>query len=85
MNGYDESRQVVEKFVKEKKLKQKVLLKGGGIARSLYFVRGFPTSLLVDREGKIVDQEVGFGPGSAPGRESKLKALLEKERSAGPR
>jgi hypothetical protein len=85
VNGYDESRQVVEKFVKEKKLKQRVLLMGGAVARDLYLVRGFPTSLLVDREGKITDQEVGFGPGSAPGRESKLKALLEKERTAAPR
>ena len=76
MNGYDEPKGVVEKFVREKKLKQKVVIMGGAVAREKYFVEGFPTSFLIDREGKIVDREVGFGPGMAPAKEKKIKDLL---------
>lgn len=78
MNGYDESKEVVEKFVNEKKLKQKVVLMGGTVAREQYFVEAFPTTFLIDREGKIVEREVGFGPLMAPAKEKKIKDLLAK-------
>jgi hypothetical protein len=76
----------VEKYVKEKGLKQKVVLMGGAVAREKYFVNGFPTSFLIDREGKIIDRDVGFGPGMAPAREKKIKDLLARSaRGTAPR
>ena len=79
MNGYDESKEVVEKFVQEKKLKQKIVLMGGKVARELYFVEGFPTTFLIDTEGKIVDREVDFRPAMASAREKKIQDLLTKD------
>jgi thiol-disulfide isomerase/thioredoxin len=76
VNAYDESRAVVEKFVKEKELKQRVVLMGGTVAREKYFVDAFPTSFLLDREGKIVDRDVGFSPTV---KEKKIQGLLAKD------
>ena len=78
VNGYDESKETVAKFVEAKKLKQKVLLLGSKVARDLYCVRGFPTTFFIDPEGKIVDRDVGFSPAAAPATEAKIRALLEK-------
>ena len=78
MNGYDEARDVVLKFVREKGLKQVVLLKGGAVAREKYAVTGYPTSFFIDPEGNVAEREVGFGPGMAPAIERKLRKLLAK-------
>lgn len=81
MNAYDEPRAVVEKFIREKKLKQKVLLEGRKTAAEKYGVDAFPTSFLIDRAGKAVDREVGFAPSMAAAIEAKLEELV-KERTA---
>jgi hypothetical protein len=79
VNGYNETRDLVLKFVKEKDLKQRILLQGGSVARDKYAVTGYPTSFLINPAGEIVDREVGFGPGMAGATERKLKKLLEKD------
>jgi len=42
VNGYNESKAVVEKFVRQKDLKQKMLLQGGSVARQVYGVSKRP-------------------------------------------
>jgi len=78
VNGYDESKEVVERFVREKNLKQRVLLRGGKVARDAYGVRAYPTCFFIDREGKVVEREVGFAPDMARSMEGKIERLLGK-------
>lgn len=76
VNGYDEPKETIERFVEAKSLKQKILLQGGRVAREQYAVRGFPTTFFVDRKGKVVDREVGFAPSFAEAKEAKIEKLL---------
>ena len=76
MNGWDEPKEVIEKFVKEKGLAQRVLLQGGSVAREKYAVNAYPTSFLIDRTGKVVDREEGFGPSMASPLEERIRGLL---------
>ena len=73
VNGYDEPKDLVEKFMSDEKLTHPVVLLGGKVASEQYHVRGYPTSYWVDHEGNIVDREVGFGQGS----EKKLASMIE--------
>jgi len=77
VNGYDESKEVVEKFVRDKKLKQKVLLMGRETARKKFGVNGYPTNFFLDPSGKVVDREEGFAPDMAKPMEAKIEKLLE--------
>ena len=52
---------------------------GSKVAREVYFVEWFPTTFLIDMEGKIVDREVGFSPGMALAKEKKIQGLLAKD------
>lgn len=67
-------------FVESKKLKQKMLLRGGKVASDLYAVRGFPTTFFIDPDGKIVDRDIGFAPSMADDQEKKVKDLLAKQK-----
>ena len=58
VNGWDESKAVLQAFVKKDRLKQRVLLKGSGVAER-YQIRIFPTNIWVDRNGNIVDSGSG--------------------------
>ncbi len=80
VNGYDEPKEVVEKFVREKKLGQKVLLLGGKVAREKYGVHAYPTCFFIDRTGKVVDREVGFAPNMGKAVEGKIEGLVGKEK-----
>ncbi len=79
VNGYDDSKEVVEKFVREKKLKQKVLLLGRRVARESYGVTGYPTVFVIDRSGKVIDREIGFAPGMAESIQAWIEKLLAGE------
>lgn len=74
VNGYDESAEQVKRFVDKKKLTHPIVLMGGKTASESYGVRGYPTSFWLDREGKVVSFDVGFGEGG----QKELKATLEK-------
>jgi hypothetical protein len=90
VNGYDESREVIKKFVDEKKLKHLILrstdLDGDGdedekdsIGSAVAYglgVQGFPTSYWIDARGNIIGREVGFDPSLVPGMERRIEKLL---------
>ena len=78
VNGYNEPRATVEKYVRQNNLQQKVLLMGKSVGREKYIVRAYPTDFFIDREGKIIHREVGFAADFAEPREKKLRELLEK-------
>jgi thiol-disulfide isomerase/thioredoxin len=58
VNG-DEPLREVQKFVEDMGLTFDILLDPGSKVQSLYKLRGFPTSFLVDAEGKILVHHIG--------------------------
>jgi hypothetical protein len=92
VNGYDETREVILKFVNEKKLKQPILKStdldgdgvveatGSGIAYDLFAVQGFPSSFWIDAKGNLIGREVGFDPSSVPAMEKRIEKLLSEAR-----
>ena len=77
VNGYDEPKEVVRKFAKEKNLKQKLLLMGGSVAREKYSVRAYPTVYFIDRSGVIAVQHEGFDESWVPSQEAVIQELLD--------
>ncbi len=80
VNGWDEERDVVAQYIKETGFKQKVLLMGGTIAAEKYGVTNYPTNFYLDKSGVVVDFETGFAPEMAEKMESRIAALLEKQK-----
>ena len=63
VNGYDESKKDVERFVRSKGLTHPIALMGRKVAEEKYTVASYPVTYLVDRTGAIVDYHLGFEPG----------------------
>lgn len=61
VNFWDEPARAINAFVKDEKLKQRVLLKGRKVGQR-YGVKTIPDSYWIDRDGVIVDHTVGSGP-----------------------
>ena len=78
INAYDEPKEVVTKFAKEKQLEQKFLLTGGSVAREEYGVRFYPTTCFIDRSGTVVAHQEGFDP-SWERHEAVIQELLDEE------
>jgi hypothetical protein len=81
VNGYDETKEIVEKFVEAKQLEQRMLLQGGAVAREKYLVDAYPTTFFVDRDGKITKRDVGFAPGLASAKEKEIRDFVAKNRA----
>lgn len=67
------------KFIEENNLTYTFLENGEGdseIAGSLYKVRAYPTSFLIDRDGKVMYVHLGFEPGDEERLEEEIKTLL---------
>src|SRR4029450_7106246 len=82
VNAYDEEKPVVSQFVSKEKLKQIVLLKGSGGARTQDAGRNFPTTVWIDAEGKIVRREMGFDPSLFRGMELMARKLVAERENA---
>ena len=76
VNAYNEPKSTIQSFVEREKLRQKILLEGRSVAAEKYLVRGFPTTFLIDRAGRIVHREVGFSAATAPGLQKRIEALV---------
>jgi peroxiredoxin len=73
VSAWDEPKSEVARFVRENRLKYRVLLNGKKVAQQ-YNLLGVPTLFWIDRQGIVVDAEVGFdGPQEL---ERKTRALL---------
>ena len=53
---------------------------GGTIAAEKYGVANYPTSFLLDKNGVVVDFEVGFNEPMAAQLEEKITTLLAKQK-----
>lgn len=76
VNAYDEEKDVVQGFVEKEKLKQVVLLKGSDVALETYGVSEFPGAFWIDRDGRVVQRELGFEVERVPRMERKIEKLL---------
>ncbi|HVU85934.1 MAG TPA: TlpA disulfide reductase family protein [Pirellulales bacterium] len=74
VNGYDESKVEVEKYVRDKGLSHPIALMGSKVAGKQYTVASYPVTFLIDRKGVLVDYHLGFEPGD----EKLLAASIER-------
>ena len=59
-NAWDEDKTTVRDFVRKQKLAQRILMDGSGVAERFGII-GVPTTIWIDRNGVMIDAEVGFG------------------------
>lgn len=67
------------KFIEDKGLTYTMLENGEGddeIVRKVFDVRAFPTSYLIDREGRILFYHLGFEEGDEDTMEAEIEKLL---------
>ncbi|MBM3286241.1 MAG: TlpA family protein disulfide reductase [Candidatus Eisenbacteria bacterium] len=69
---------LAEKFVAEHAATFPVLVDDQRQMRSLFGLKGVPTNLLIDRQGKIVFRHLGFAPGNEKMFEAEIDFLLAK-------
>ena len=60
VNGYNDDRESVAKYVTKASLTHPIVLQGKTISDDLYQAGAYPTTFWVNRDGTIVDYEVGF-------------------------
>ncbi len=68
------------KFIRDNNLAYRFVENGDGkeeVVRALFGVRVFPTSYLVDKDGKIVHVHVGFEIGDEKDYETRIAELLD--------
>ncbi len=74
VNMWDENHADIRRFANERKLKHRFLLDGSAI-KSEYGGLGIPAALWINREGIVVETEIGFhGPQSLEQKTRKLVA-----------
>ncbi len=69
-----------QKFIEENGLTYTLLENGeddAEVVRSLYEIRSFPTSFLVDAEGRILFYHLGFEAGDETKLEEEIERILE--------
>ena len=76
IDTWDESIWKVRRFAEEQKLEQRILLKGSAVA-DLYGVSSIPAVVWIDRNGTIIDANLGYHGGGS--LERKTKRLLAGE------
>ena len=60
VNGYNDDREAVAKYVAKASLTHPIVLQGRTVSDDLYHVGAYPTTFWVDRNGTVVGYEVGF-------------------------
>jgi peroxiredoxin len=76
VNSWDESANVVQKYVDNEKLTHLFLLNGSAVARVKYHLRRWPTTCLVDHNGVIARVHFGFQSGEEQALAKEVEELL---------
>jgi len=74
-----EERDTVSSFIEKNDYTFPVLLDSRGKVANMYDVRAYPTSFLIDREGKVVGKAVGARKWASKGSFDLIKYLLDKK------
>jgi len=67
------------KFIEKNGLTYTALENGEGdaeVVKSLFLVQGYPTSFLIDRDGRVVYSHLGFEPGDEENLAEEIESLL---------
>lgn len=59
VNAWDEPKSQIRRFVKKSNLKHRILLNGSAVADQ-YGISSVPTLIFINREGVMIDAELGF-------------------------
>jgi peroxiredoxin len=73
IDPYDKKEHGIAAFLAKRGVTYTVLLGGKEVAKD-YHVSGYPTIYLIDRQGKIIYSQVGYGKGT----EAELEKIIEK-------
>lgn len=76
VNGYDETSERVQAYMKANGLTYPVLLQGSKVAAERYFLSAYPTQFWIDHQGVIVARHVGFEEEDVGRHEARLVELL---------
>jgi peroxiredoxin len=74
------NREAAQQFIKENSLTFEFVESGKGendFVRNVFKIRSFPTSFVVDHQGRIVFAHTGFSAGDEKTLEKEIKLLLE--------
>ncbi len=82
VNGYNESKEVIAKYVQEKSLTHPIALMGQNIAKDKYTVMSYPVTFLVDHNGVIKDYHLGFDSGDEKHLFAKVAQMLHERDQA---
>ena len=81
VDGYDESKEVVERFVRAKRLTHHIALQGEKVAAD-YTVHSYPVTYLIDHTGVLVDYHLDFEPGDEKVLAKAIDRLLAEREKA---
>ena len=59
-----------------------VLLDDRNVSRELFKIKGTPTNLVIDREGRIIFRHLGFTPGDEKVIEAEVQSLIRGDLAA---
>lgn len=76
VNGYNDDGDAVAEYVKSEKLSHPIVLQGRAVSDELYRVGAYPTTFWVDRNGVIIDYDIGFTSGRH--LEERLEKVLKR-------
>ena len=77
MNAWDEPEAKVKEYVNKEKLGYTVLLNGRSVLRDGYSGKSIPHNFLIDKEGRIAFDEVGFSESGMKDIEKLIQELLK--------
>jgi len=74
----DESPKLVAKFMKDFRLSFPALIDSGSQVASRYGVRGLPTTILIDRQGRVVGEALGPRDWATAAGRALIRSLVER-------
>jgi tetratricopeptide (TPR) repeat protein/thiol-disulfide isomerase/thioredoxin len=78
---FNEPQETVAEYIKKEKYTFPVLLsEGTDVVSNRYGIHTFPTTLAIDKTGRVADEVVGYGTNSG----SRLRAAIDKARNGAP-
>lgn len=76
VNAWNEPKEMVQEFAKKNSLNYSILLDGKQVFRDDYGGKAIPHSFLLDKQGKIVWSQIGWGDELTEVLEKKIEELL---------
>ena len=69
--------QLAKEFLEEMGVTFPVVMDDQKVAREIYEIKGYPTTYLIDRDGRIIFRHLGFSEGKEKTFEAEIQLLLK--------